>query len=89
MEPHQVPWLFASKYKQVSYKIPDVGFDRKPCDMVFFSGAQAYVGIIFYVPRKKKTICLIDVDDFIGFFKDNVSISEEQAITLARYHGSL
>lgn len=90
MEPHQLPWLSAAKHKSVSYKIPDVGFDRKPADLFLYTNSPAWVGIIFYIPRKKKNLYVIDIDDFINFFTEGiVSIDEEQCRTISSYTDSL
>lgn len=90
MEPHQLPWLYAAKHQRVTYKIADVGFDRKPCDIIMFNGAQAYVGIIFYIPHKKKALYLIDIDAFLLHQKSGrVSMNESEALIHCTHHHHL
>jgi len=90
MEAHQLPTLYAIKHKVLVYKLPDVGYDRKPCDIIMLSGAGAFVGIIYYVPHKKKHLYLIDIDVFLEYQKEgHVSMTEEETSRLASYHHHL
>lgn len=56
LEPHQLHWL---KFGG-GYKIPDVGFDQKPCD--FITGKPGgYVAVQFY-KRGVKHFYIIHID---------------------------
>lgn len=80
---HQWVALSNAKHRNMVYKIPDVGFDKKPCDMVILAGCEAYFVIMFYV-RGQKTFYMVDIDTLIRF-RDNGfhSITEEEILSLA------
>lgn len=71
---HQVSGLRMAKYAGLYHKIADTtmsfgGTQRfnkpKPYDCQVIVGAEAYVVIMFYIPRQKKTVYMIDVDEWI------------------------
>jgi penicillin-binding protein-related factor A (putative recombinase) len=82
--------LAASSSSGLYHKISDfpvfagskVRFNRpKPFDCVYLSNMDAYVVIMWWVPRKKKMVYYIDIDDFINMRDqaDRKSITEEMA----------
>jgi len=70
MPDHQIEALKQVAGKGHHYKIQDMaaisGYaNPKPYDCYTLKG-EAFIGICFYVPRKRKTLYLIKVQDFIG-----------------------
>jgi penicillin-binding protein-related factor A (putative recombinase) len=88
---HQEANLFAAKNRVLMYKIPDVGFDQKPFDICVWSGCKAYVGIVFYEPRKLKTLYMINIDSWKRYRAkaDKKSITIEECSSLAEYEVEL
>lgn len=73
---HQITALGAVKRGGLFHKISDspmswmkgtpMRFGRpKPFDCFFIRGARAYVALLFYKPKKRKDLLMIDVDDFV------------------------
>lgn len=70
---HQVAGLRQAKYKGLYHKIADqpammvqgrrmyLGL-KKPFDCLFLKGLEAYVVIMYYVPRETKRMYFIDID---------------------------
>ena len=69
LEKHQEKCLLQSKTKTgVWWKCPDMGLGAHQlmCDGFYIKEAKvAYVIIIFYTPRAKKTFYYIDIDDLL------------------------
>jgi len=72
---HQITGLRMCKYAGLYHKIADTTmtfggkqtFNKpKPFDCFVMVGAEAYVVILFYVPRQDKVVYFIDVDDWIA-----------------------
>ena len=70
---HQVEALLKAKNKGLFHKITDqpifggmkTKFNKpKPFDCFFVKNYPAFVAICFYVPREKRKLFLIDIDDF-------------------------
>ena len=86
LEPHQERALLSCKQSSLVYKIPDVGYDKKPFDCFVFSNVKhAYVGVMFYVSRGVKHFYLIEIEDWLSFQKSSSrkSLTEEQASQLS------
>jgi hypothetical protein len=88
---HQVAGLRQAKYKGVYHKIADqpaafVGGKRmhfgskKPFDCLFLKGLEAYVVIMFYVPKQTKEAIFIDIDRWV----DEKESSDRKSLTIAR-----
>ncbi len=75
MRPHQIESLLSCKHSILSYKISDAGIDQKPFDICVFKNTSAYVGVIFYTPRQKKRLYLIDIDSLLDYFKTHQVLS--------------
>ena len=91
---HQVKALLAASKNGLYHKITDqpvfaeskVRFTRpKPFDCFFLKKTDAYVVIMFWVPRKKKNVYYIEIDSFIKMREkaDRKSITEEMAVEYA------
>lgn len=89
--PHQVDGLTQAKRGGLFHKIADspVSWMRatpmrfgkpKPFDCAFLVGAEAYVVVVFYKPRKKKEVIFIDIDAWVQESK----ISTRKSLTEAR-----
>lgn len=87
MRPHQIDSLLACKHNSLVYKIPDAGFDQKPFDICYFNNTLAYIGVVFYEPRKKKNLYLIDIDVILKTQED--SWTESQLIPLSAFQVQL
>lgn len=88
---HQEMNLFAAKNRILMYKIPDVGFDQKPFDICVWAGCKAYIGIVYYVPRKLKRLYMIDIDKWKRYRAKSEarSITAEECYPLADYEVDL
>ncbi len=87
--PHQIESLLAIEGKGLYWKIPDTaaisGFTSpKPCDSIFLKG-KGYMVICFYVPRKRKTLYFIRIQNWIGMRDtcDRKSFTEELCLIAA------
>jgi hypothetical protein len=89
MRPHQLQSLSQCKHNNMVYKIPDAGYDQKPFDICYWNKTNAYIGVIFYEPRKKKNLYLIDIDSIVTFDSSKVSYSEEELSQLAAHRAEL
>lgn len=85
LKPHQIDNLRSVSLRSLVYKLPDVGFDQKPFDIISFHKTNAYVGIIFYIPRKKKTLYLIKIEDILPRYDTHKSLTESECATLASH----
>lgn len=83
---HQIRALKEAKHNSVVYKIPDAGMDQKPFDICFWSKSQAFLAVIFYEPRIKKNLYLIDID---SLDIEKVSYTEEEISLLSQHRASL
>lgn len=79
---HQIRALYNTKHKGIYYKLPDVGIGQKPYDC-FFLKAPAFF-VVMYYKRGVKHFYMIDIDDFIKFFDNNKSLSEEKASLIGK-----
>lgn len=88
---HQVANLLSVKHRSLTYKIPDAGFDQKPFDCFTFSGASAYIVIMFYEKRGEKEFYLIDIDEFLRWkdMSKRKSLTRAEAIGLCTRTGLL
>ncbi len=68
---HQIAGLRMAKHKGLYHKISDVPFGhaegfrfhkKKPFDCMYLIGCDAFIVVVFYVPREKKEAMFIDVD---------------------------
>lgn len=87
---HQVAGLRMAKYAGLYHKIADTTmsfggvqkFNKpKPFDCFVITKAEAYVVVLFYVPRQDKKVYFIDVDDWIKEKETSTrkSLTEERA----------
>jgi hypothetical protein len=85
LEQHQRVALLSVKHDQFCYKIPDVGYDKKPFDMFCLSG-EAYVVVMFYVTRGTKLFYVIDIDDWCAEEESSTrkSLTIERAEVIGR-----
>ncbi len=86
MRDHQIKSLRECKHGAMTYKIPDAGYDQKPFDICMWKGCDAFVGVIFYTPRQKKNLYLIDIDSLSD---DVISYQEEDLQALAVHQAQL
>ncbi len=86
VEEHQVDALLKSRNKRYAYKISDMSIGRKPYDCFCFHKSNAYVVIMFYVPRKPKIAYIIDIDDFLNIqmVSNRKSITEDICKNIGR-----
>lgn len=96
---HQEQALLAvSSIKGLHYKIFDSPFFKdpkgrmrftkpKPFDCFFLKGTSAYVVIMFWIPRKKKNVYYIKIDDWLAMKNESnrKSTTEEMASAYAIY----
>lgn len=77
---HQIHALQVAKHSTLSYKIPDVGNDQKPFDMIVLQGVPAYIIVMFYT-RGCNHFYIIDVDTFVeeSIRSERRSLTEERA----------
>jgi hypothetical protein len=87
LEVHQEKWLYTAKHDQICYKIPDVGYDKKPADMFCLAHSKAYVVVMFYVTLGTKHFYMIDIDDWIKERENSVrrSLTEDRAKEIGVY----
>lgn len=80
VKPHQITALRVAKTGVLAYKIPDVGYDQKPFDMMVLDRVDAYVLVMFYV-RGCNHFYIIDVDTYImeNCFSSRRSLTEQRA----------
>lgn len=84
--PHQLESLKKASTSFLSYKIPDVGYDKKPCDIVCFHKSPAYLGIVFAPTKKQKALYLIEYKALAAFIKlGDKTISEEQCNAISAF----
>lgn len=67
---HQITALFEAEQQNFYHKISDSSFGLKPFDCLFMSQPNAYVAILWYTPRSRKTVTLIRIRDFIALKDD-------------------
>lgn len=79
---HQYKALELAYSGALTYKIPDVGYDRKPADIIMLRNCDAYVAICFAKDRKRKTY-YIHFKDYKNI--STKSITEEEALVLSTY----
>lgn len=84
LEIHQKQALLLAKHDQLCYKIPDVGYDKKPADMFCLAGSLAYIAVLFYTEKGVKHFYLIDVDDWCleEANSERRSLTEERAMVI-------
>lgn len=80
VKPHQINALKLAKLGTLAYKIPDVGYDQKPFDMIVLNKVEAYVLVMFYA-RACKHFYIIDVEDYIfeSTYSERRSLTEDRA----------
>jgi len=91
VKPHQVYHLTACASDTGDFwKIPDTaainGFtEKKHYDCQFIRNASAYVCLCWYIPRKRKTMYMIEIGDWIGMvgMSDRKSVTEDMAKLVA------
>jgi hypothetical protein len=72
----QIPMLQTAKRECIYKKLSDMDFGIKPFDaMQICKVKYAYVGILWYKPRRQKILYLIDVDKIVN----NETINEDEA----------
>lgn len=61
--------------------------DMKPWDCQLVKGADAYIVILFYEPRKPKEYILIDINDMVDFMETSKmkSITAEEAKSISKH----
>ena len=88
---HQVDGLLQAQ-RGLYHRIADSPFggnmkftQKKPFDCLFIKTECAYVAVLYYVPRKKKFLHLIKIEDFIyeKETSDRKSLTEEVAREIA------
>ena len=89
LKEHQVAGLLQSKKPEgVMFKFPDVGISQPPFDGFWIRGAKhAWVIVIFWKPRQRKTFLFIDVEDWI-FERERSkrkSLTRQRASEIAMY----
>lgn len=66
LQDHQETALLnASSDIGCSHKLSDMSLDQKPFDCFRIKNYPAYVVICFYVPRKKKRLYYIGIDEYV------------------------
>lgn len=78
---HQIKSLLHAKHDSVGYKIPDIGMDQKPFDLCVWHKSLAFVGVVYYEPRKKKRLYLIDIDTLCNDSRSSFKEEELQEIS--------
>lgn len=88
---HQIANLLSAKHRQISYKIPDVGYDQKPFDCFCIARAKAYVVLMYYNSKNKKEFYMFDIDEFVHLKETHhrKSLTLEEAQSLASFTGIL
>ena len=81
LEEHQMAALTAGKHGKMWFKIPDTDYlNKRPCDGVFFRGAEAFVVVMYRCKeRGMKDFYLIEIDDWITESGVAKSLSEQRA----------
>lgn len=94
---HQTDSLLRAKRTGgLYYKISDTPFNHsagfrfhkpKPFDCMFLKDMEAYVVILFYVPRATKRMLFIDIDDWIKekSTSDRKSLTQERAEEISKH----
>lgn len=93
---HQIASLLSVKQTGFFHKISDSPIfpdmktrfnSKKPFDCFFLKGYPAYIGICFYVPRKKREVILIDIDSFVKCMVEDTrkSITRDKAESISRH----
>lgn len=79
-QPHQIPNLIKVVTGCLYHKISDMGTGFKPFDCFNICNTPAFVGVLWYTPRKPRFLYLLDVRDIDFMMKNKVkSISKEDA----------
>lgn len=79
---HQYKALELVSTGVLTYKIPDVGYDRKPADIIMLRKCRAYVAICYAKDKKRKTYYI----NFKEYKKiTQKSITEQEAFDLSEY----
>ena len=81
VQEHQLAGLWSAKYDGLYHKISDASYEQKPFDCMNLKGVPAYVVLVWYIPRKRKTAYYITIDTFCQL-KDSAgrkSLTEEMA----------
>lgn len=99
---HQVGGLRQAKHKGLYHKIADqpamvvqgrrmyLGL-KKPFDCLYLKGLEAYVVVMFYVPRETKRIYFIDIDRWVEEKEtsERKSLTEERSNEICKWKGTL
>lgn len=81
LKEHQKNYLLAATTDHgCTWKIPDTGFAYPPFDTLSYKNTDAYVVIVFPI-----ITAAIDVRDLLSYVKDETTISESEAIAIAKY----
>jgi hypothetical protein len=85
-QPQQLPELFNAFSGCVYHKMSDLGIGIKPFDSFQICYSPAYVGVMWYRPRKPKILYLIHIKEIMKFLQeDKKLISETDAVENATY----
>lgn len=86
LEAHQETALLKAKHGCIHHKISDQSQSTKPSDGFQICNSNAFVGVMFYEPRKAKKAYLIDIDVWIKQREESPwrSITEKEAKNLAQ-----
>jgi hypothetical protein len=77
---HQVTALLEAK-ELFYHKISDASFGLKSFDCIFLNKPKAYVAILFFIPRKRKVVTLITIDEFIKIKEKGLSFEMAKSIS--------
>lgn len=86
LQPQQLPMLLKTLSGCVYHKISDMTPGIKPYDAIQICHAPAFLAVMWYEPRKPKTVYLIDarmIEDTIK--KGFKSIGKEEALLMATF----
>lgn len=80
-QPQQIPSLLQATTGCLYHKISDMSTAIKPFDAMQACYVPAFVGVLWYTPRKPKILYLIDVRDIL----EKKTLTEAEAEVLARF----
>lgn len=85
-QPQQLPSLRQAKHSCLYHKISDMSVGMKPFDSFQICLTPAFVGVLWYTPRKPKILYMIDIDNIDFVMKNKVKkITEEEAKNISTY----
>lgn len=65
LAPHQEAALLAARSGLLAWKLSDMSWDQKPCDMMVLYKVPAYVAVMFY-ERGQNDFWLIPIDEWVS-----------------------